>query len=180
MPDPSLPSQILKRDDSYYMRLAIAQAHRAEELNEVPVGAVLVAPSGEIIACACNETISRHDPTAHAEILCLREAGSRINNYRLLDLTLYVTLEPCVMCAMALIHARIGRLVFGTCDLKTGACGSVFDILSDPRHNHHLTVTQGVLKEECAKQLSSFFARRRAEIRKACGLKKASEGAAGV
>lgn len=162
--------------DEYYMRLALAQASLAQSLGEVPVGAVLVDPlNDKVISTGCNRTISNHDPCAHAEILCLKEAGSVLSNYRLLNLTLYVTLEPCAMCAMALIHARVKRIVFGASDLKTGACGSVFSLIDDPRHNHHLEVTCGVLQEECSLMLSNFFKRRRAQIKEAKRLAKLSD-----
>lgn len=160
------------RSDEYYMRLALAQASLAESLGEVPVGAVLVDTlKDRVISVGCNRTISNHDPCAHAEILCLKEAGKVLSNYRLLDLTLYVTLEPCAMCAMALIHARIKKLVFGASDLKTGACGSVFSLISDPRHNHRLEVQGGVLQDECSLMLSNFFKRRRLEIKEVKRLK---------
>lgn len=151
-----------QQEDERWMRHAMLLAARAEACGEVPVGAVLVA-NGELLAEGWNMSISHHDASAHAEMLALRMAGQLRCNYRLLDTTLYVTLEPCCMCAGALVHARIGRLVYGAADLKTGAVQSVFPLLNDPRHNHQIPVTSGVLGEACSLQLSQFFARRRAE-----------------
>ncbi|MBB6056030.1 tRNA adenosine(34) deaminase TadA [Tolumonas osonensis] len=148
--------------DIYWMQYAMQLACRAEEAGEVPVGAVLVL-NNEVIGEGWNLSICQHDPCAHAEIMAIRQAGRKIGNYRLLGATLYVTLEPCVMCAGAMIHSRIERLVYGASDLKTGAAGSVFDVLSDPRHNHVVSVTGGVEAEACSRQLSDFFRRRRAE-----------------
>lgn len=149
-------------EDERWMRHAMLLAARAEACGEVPVGAVLVA-GGELLAEGWNMSITHHDASAHAEMLALRTAGQLRSNYRLLDTTLYVTLEPCCMCAGALVHARIGRLVYGAADLKTGAVQSVFPLLNDPRHNHRIPVTAGVLAEACSLQLSQFFAKRRAE-----------------
>ncbi|WP_024870940.1 tRNA adenosine(34) deaminase TadA [Tolumonas lignilytica] len=148
--------------DSYWINHAIQLARRAEEAGEVPVGAVLVLDN-QIIGEGWNLSISTHDPCAHAEIMAIRAAGEKVGNYRLLNSTLYVTLEPCVMCAGAMIHSRIARLVYGASDLKTGAAGSVFNILNDPRHNHVVEVTAGVCADICGQQLSDFFRRRRAE-----------------
>lgn len=142
------------------MRLALALAGRAEAAGEVPVGALVVL-DGEIIGEGYNAPISRHDPTAHAEIRAMRAAAQRIGNYRLTDASLYVTLEPCVMCAGAMMHARIARLIFGAADPKTGACGSVVDLFSEQRLNHHAQVIGGVLGDECAELLRSFFQARR-------------------
>ena len=150
--------------DEMWMRHAMALALRAEAMGEVPVGAVLVR-GDEVVAEGWNVSITHHDPAAHAEIMALREAGARLGNYRLLETTLYVTLEPCLMCVGAMIHARIGRLVYGASDLKTGAVHSVFPLLGDPRHNHQIPVTAGVLAEECSLQLSRFFQKRRAQIK---------------
>ena len=133
------------KDDEYFMQEALAQAQLAFDCDEVPVGAVLVKDN-QIIARAHNQSITNNDPTAHAEILALREAASVLKNYRLIDTTLYVTLEPCAMCAMALVHARVKYLVFAASDPRTGACGSVFQIASDSNLNHQLNVSQGVLK----------------------------------
>ncbi len=143
------------------MEQAIALACRAKEQGEVPVGAVVVRDD-EVIGEGWNSPISEHDPSAHAEIEALRDAGQRVGNYRLPDATLYVTLEPCVMCAGAIIHARIKRLVFGAYDPKGGAAGSVFDLLpSDARFNHRVASKGGVLQQVCAEQLKSFFKMRR-------------------
>ncbi|WP_028771650.1 tRNA adenosine(34) deaminase TadA [Shewanella waksmanii] len=148
--------------DQYFMALAMEQANEAEARGEVPVGAVLVKDN-EVIATGYNLSISHHDPCAHAEIDCIKAAGKVLSNYRLLDTTLYVTLEPCAMCAGAMVHARIKRLVFGATDQKTGAAGTVLDLVRHSDFNHQLEVTSGVLAEACAEQLSSFFRRRRKE-----------------
>lgn len=148
--------------DIHWMQYAMQLAHRAEDAGEVPVGAVLVL-NNEVIGEGWNLSISNHDPCAHAEIMAIRQGGIKLGNYRLLGATLYVTLEPCVMCTGAMVHSRIERLVYGASDLKTGAAGSVFDVLTDPRHNHVVSVTGGVEAEACSRQLSDFFRRRRAE-----------------
>lgn len=142
------------------MRLALDLARRAETEGEVPVGAVLVR-EGELLAEGCNQPIGHSDPTAHAEILAMRSAGRRLDNYRLVDTTLYVTLEPCPMCVGAMIHARIQRLVYGAPDPKTGAVGGVFDLQAMAHHNHRIDVTGGVLAEECGELLRDFFRSRR-------------------
>jgi len=151
--------------DEDYMQLAIAEAHAAEAAGEVPVGAIIVAPTGEIIARGNNQVLRTSDPTAHAEIVALRAAGLALNNYRLLTpeggCTLYVTLEPCAMCAGAILHARIARLVFAARDPKAGACGSVLSVINHPALNHRVEVTEGILAEECSTMLSSFFRSRR-------------------
>jgi tRNA(Arg) A34 adenosine deaminase TadA len=148
--------------DDHWMRHALALAERAErEHDEVPVGAVLVGPDGELLAEGFNRNISDHDPTAHAEIVAMREAGRRLGNHRLLGCTLYITLEPCAMCAMAMVHARMARVVFGASDPKTGAAGSVFDLLADPRHNHRVQVQGGVLGTEAGARLTAYFRRKR-------------------
>lgn len=144
------------------MRYALSLAKRAQDNNEVPVGAVLVS-QGALIAEGWNHPVASHDPTAHAEIMALRNGGRALNNYRLLDTTLYVTLEPCVMCAGAMVHSRISRLVFGASDGKTGAAGSLLDVPGHPGMNHRIEVTGGVLADECASQLSDFFRLRRAQ-----------------
>jgi tRNA(adenine34) deaminase len=146
--------------DRHYMQRALELARRAEELGEVPVGAVLVEGE-EILAEAWNCPIASHDPTAHAEILVLRAAGERKHNYRLINTTLYVTLEPCGMCALALIHARVERIVFGAQDPKTGALGGAYDIFSVAAHNHRPEVLGGVLAESCTALLQDFFKKRR-------------------
>ena len=148
------------KDDEYFMQEALAQAQLAFDCDEVPVGAVLVKDN-QIIARAHNQSITNNDPTAHAEILALREAASVLKNYRLIDTTLYVTLEPCAMCAMALVHARVKYLVFAASDPRTGACGSVFQIASDSNLNHQLNVSQGVLKLPGSDLLKTFFKNRR-------------------
>ncbi|MCG9720685.1 tRNA adenosine(34) deaminase TadA [Shewanella sp. Isolate7] len=148
--------------DEAYMRQAMALAAEAESRGEVPVGALLVKDD-RVIATGFNLSICRHDASAHAEMECIRAAGQAVENYRLLDTTLYVTLEPCAMCAGAMVHARIARLVYGAADLKTGAAGSVVDLVRSSAFNHQLTVTSGVLAEECGEQLSAFFRRRRQE-----------------
>lgn len=142
------------------MRLALDAAARAKAAGEVPVGAVVVK-DGEVIATGFNQPIGRHDPTHHAEIAALRSASEMLGNYRLPGCTLYVTLEPCVMCAGAMMHARLARVVYGAADPKTGACGSVVDLFAEQRLNHHAEVTGGVLAGECGTMLSSFFAERR-------------------
>ena len=149
--------------DEQWMRLALAKAAAAEALDEVPVGAVLIDADGVLLVAGHNRTVSNSDPCAHAEIEVLRAAGKALGNYRLLGTTLYVTLEPCAMCAMALVHARVKRVVYAAADPKTGACGSVFDLLSDPRHNHKVEVQGGLLCDEAGTRLSAYFkAKRRA------------------
>lgn len=157
--------------DGLHMAEALRQAARAEAAGEVPVGAVLVwhRPDGvdEVIARGRNRPIGDHDPTAHAELVALRKAARLRGNYRLPDCSLYVTLEPCAMCAMALLHARLRRVIWGAADPKTGAAGSVIDLFAEPRLNHQTTVTGGVLAEPCGRILRDFFGRRRAEVRAA-------------
>jgi tRNA(adenine34) deaminase len=143
------------------MRAALACARAAGERGEVPVGALVVGGSGEVLASAGNGPIERRDPTAHAEILALRAAGEKTANYRLPGTTLYVTLEPCAMCASALVHARIARLVIGARDPKSGACGSVIDLVRDPRANHRIDVVEGVLAADASALLKEFFRERR-------------------
>lgn len=146
------------------MQRALAQAKAAEAIDEVPVGAVLVSANGELLAEGHNLTIRGCDPTAHAEINVLREAGRQLGNYRLLDTTLYVTLEPCAMCAMALVHARVKRVVYAAADPKTGACGSVFGLIDDPRHNHRIAVQGGVLGQQAGEMLSAYFKAKRQRV----------------
>jgi tRNA(adenine34) deaminase len=146
--------------DEYFMRLALREAERAVEHNDVPIGAVIVH-DGEVLAAARNERELRQDPTAHAEVLALREAAARLGSWRLLDAVLYVTLEPCAMCAGAIVLARLGRVVFGAWDPKAGAAGSVLDVLREPSLNHRPQVAGGLLAEECGELLSRFFAGRR-------------------
>jgi tRNA(adenine34) deaminase len=147
-------------DDSVFMGLALERAREAGAAGEVPVGAVVVL-EGEVVGRGFNQPIGRHDPTAHAEIMALRDAAIRLGNYRLPGCTLYVTLEPCAMCAGAIMHARIERVVFGARDPKTGAAGSIIDLFAEARLNHHTAVVGGVLAEECGSLLSGFFAARR-------------------
>lgn len=144
------------------MAQAIELAKQAWQEGEIPVGAILVKDE-QIIGQGWNRPISSHDPSAHAEMLAIRDAGQKIGNYRLLGATLYVTLEPCSMCAGLLVHSRIQRLVYGASDLKTGACGSVMDLVRHPQLNHQLEVTGGVLAEPCGELLSEFFRWRRAQ-----------------
>jgi len=155
------------QQDEHYMRLAIAEAHAADAAGEVPVGAIVVAPSGEILSRGNNLVLRTSDPTAHAEIVALRKAGQALHNYRLLTpeggCTLYATLEPCAMCAGAILHARITRLVFATRDPKAGACGSVLSVMNHPALNHRAEVTEGILAEECSTMLTDFFRRRRTQ-----------------
>ena len=150
----------LELNDEYWMRHALQLAKRAWEEGEVPVGAVLVH-NNQVIGEGWNRPIGRHDPTAHAEIMALRQGGLVLQNYRLLDTTLYVTLEPCVMCSGAMIHSRIGTVVYGASDEKTGAAGSLLDVLRHPGMNHQVNVMGGVLAPACSEMLSEFFRMRR-------------------
>jgi tRNA(adenine34) deaminase len=147
--------------DEKYLREAIAEAHAAEAAGEVPVGALIVAPSGEIVARGNNRVLRDQDPTAHAEIVALRAAGQAVANYRLNGCTLYATLEPCAMCAGAILHARIARLVYASPDPKAGACGSVLSVMNHPQLNHKVEVTSGLLADECSALLTNFFVQRR-------------------
>ena len=143
------------------MRLAIVEARAAEAAGEVPVGALVVSPSGEIIARGGNLVLRTSDPTAHAEIVALRAAGIALQNYRLVGCTLYCTLEPCAMCAGAILHARIARLVYAAADPKAGACGSVLSVMNHPSLNHRTEVNAGILSDECGSMLTTFFRARR-------------------
>jgi tRNA(adenine34) deaminase len=147
-------------NDEDYMRAALEQAREAGACGEVPVGAIVVY-EGEIVGRGFNQPIGRHDPTAHAEIMALRDAAARLGNYRLPGCELYVTLEPCVMCTGAIMHARIARVVFGARDPKTGVAGSVLDLFAETRLNHHARVEGGLLADDCGHMLSRFFAARR-------------------
>jgi tRNA(adenine34) deaminase len=155
---------VIFEEDMQHMRAAIEQAELARAAGEVPVGAVLVM-DGEVVGRGFNQPISAHDPTAHAEVMALRDAGLHQANYRLPGSTLYVTLEPCVMCCGAIMHARVERVVFGARDPKTGAAGSVIDLFTEARLNHHAEVQGGLLAEECGTLLSNFFAERRAKAK---------------
>ena len=146
--------------DDYFMRLALREAQAAVDHDDVPIGAVVVH-DGEVIAAAHNERELRADPTAHAEVLALREASRALGSWRVLDTVLYVTLEPCAMCAGAIVLARVPRVVYGTADPKAGAAGSVLDVLAEPKLNHRPEVAGGLLAAECAALLSAFFASRR-------------------
>ncbi len=140
-----------------YMKIALEEAEKAGQKDEVPVGAVLVDKNGEVISQAHNQVICHCDPTAHAEIITLRKAAATIQNYRLLDTTLYVTVEPCVMCMGAIIHARVKQVVFGTPDLKWGGAGSLFDLSKDSRMNHKVEVLEGICHAECKSIIQNFF-----------------------
>ena len=148
--------------DKQFMKRAFELAQQAETIDEIPVGAVVVA-NNKIISEGYNQSITLNDPSAHAEMVAIRQAGSALQNYRLLDCTLYVTLEPCPMCAGLLIHSRIKRVVYATTDLKTGAAGSAFNLLCDEKHNHQIQLSSGIMAQECSQLLSAFFKRRRSE-----------------
>ncbi len=148
--------------DLHWMRHALALAERAErEDDEIPVGALIVDAEGRVVGEGWNRNIGEYDASAHAEIVAMREAGRALSNHRLVGCTLYVTLEPCAMCAMAAVHARIARVVFAASDPKTGAAGSVFDLLADPRHNHRVEVLGGVYADEAGVMLTNYFRRKR-------------------
>jgi tRNA(adenine34) deaminase len=152
---------VTESTDAYFMHKALELARRAEQAGEVPVGAVVVL-GDEIVGEGWNQPIGQNDPSAHAEIMALRDAGKRVGNYRLSGAALYVTLEPCPMCAGAIVHARVARVVFGASDPKGGAVGSVFDLLpSDQRFNHRTDAVGGVCAEQCSRLLSEFFRRKR-------------------
>jgi tRNA(adenine34) deaminase len=155
-----------ERQDEFWMQHALELADKAEQLGEVPVGAVLVA-DGELIAEGWNQVITTNDPTAHAEVVALRNAGQALENYRLVNTTLYVTLEPCPMCAGALVHSRVARVVFAAPDPRTGAAGSVFNLLQAPQLNHQCQITSEVLQNLCADKIRQFFKRRRQEQKQA-------------
>jgi tRNA(adenine34) deaminase len=151
---------IATNEDAVWMRLALEQARLAAEAGEVPVGAVIVK-DGEFVGQGQNRNLRDNDATAHAEIVALREAGSRLKNHRLPGCVMYSTVEPCAMCAGAMVHARLARLVYGAADPKAGAAGSVLEVLNHPRLNHRMEVTSGMLQEECSELLRSFFQARR-------------------
>jgi tRNA(adenine34) deaminase len=148
------------QQDNDYMKIALEEAQKALDKDEVPVGAIVVL-EGKILARAYNSPITSSDPSAHAEMLALRQAAAAIGNYRLTGAELYVTLEPCIMCAGAILQARLARVIFGARDPKTGAVASLYEILSDARFNHKVEVTEGILKEECGEILSRFFRQKR-------------------
>ena len=158
------------------MDLALDEARRAEAAGEVPVGAVIVSADGNIVARGFNQSVSSHDPTAHAEIVALREASRNLSDYRLTGLTMFCTVEPCVMCAGALVHARIARLVYGAADPKAGACGSVLDVIGEKRLNHSVPVTHGVLEAECGELLRQFFRRKRKSALRLAGRQDGPNG----
>ena len=158
-------------EDIRWMEHALMLAEHAEAAGEVPVGACVVH-NGEVVGEGWNTPIIDNDPSAHAEMQAVRRAAKKLSNYRIIDTTLYVTLEPCSMCAGMLVHARVGRVVFGARDAKTGAAGSVMNLLQHPALNHHIDVTAEVLSEQCAEKISAFFKRRREEKRKAKQAKK--------
>lgn len=152
----------MSETDVLLMTRALALAERAmHEDDEIPVGALVVSADGTVVGEGWNRNIAEHDPSAHAEIVAMRRAGTALGNHRLIGCTLYVTLEPCAMCAMAMIHARVARVVFGAFDPKTGAAGSVFDLLGDTRHNHRIEVTGGVLADVAGPMLTNYFRRKR-------------------
>ena len=155
---------MIEYSDEYWMAQALMLADKAEAEGEIPVGAIVVQDD-KIIAQGWNRSICTHDPSAHAEMLAIRSAGQHLKNYRMLDCTLYVTLEPCSMCAGLLVHSRIKRLVYGADDAKTGAVNSVINLVQHSQFNHHIEVTSGVLALECGNKLSAFFKRRRKEIK---------------
>ena len=166
---------IATEEDIMWMRHALTLADKAESIGEVPVGACVVL-NGELIGEGFNTPITDNDPSAHAELRAVKEAAAAVQNYRLIDATLYVTLEPCSMCAGMLVHARVKRVVFGAKDAKTGAAGSVMTLLQHPALNHQLEVVSGVLADECANKLSDFFRKRRKEIKAAKKAKRLLEG----
>lgn len=148
--------------DQHFMQRAFSLAQQAEQQGEIPVGAVVVY-KGNIIGEGYNQSISLNDPSAHAEMLAIRQAANYLDNYRLLGCTMYVTLEPCPMCAGLTVHSRISRLVFASCDHKTGSAGSVFNLVNNDKLNHQTLIEQGILEQQCSELLSAFFKRRRAE-----------------
>lgn len=150
------------QQDIYWMNYALALADKAEQQGEIPVGAVVVVDN-QLVGEGWNQSICLHDPSAHAEMLAIRQAGQQIQNYRMVDATLYVTLEPCPMCAGLLVHSRIARLVYGATDYKTGAAGSVMNLLSHAQLNHQVEVVGGIEEQKCGEKISAFFRQRRAQ-----------------
>ncbi len=165
----------LDKSPEYFMARALELARTAYSIGEIPVGCVITDEEGNLIAEGYNRTISDNDPTAHAEIVALRAAGVKLSNYRLPLLNLYVTLEPCCMCSGAIIHSRIKSVFYGASDPKTGACGSVFNVLNDARHNHTVMIQGGIMADECSEILSKFFKERREYHRRVKALKAQSE-----
>jgi tRNA(adenine34) deaminase len=155
-----MPTDFLSKDQELMLE-AMAEARAAEAAGEVPVGAIILSAAGEVIARGANRVLRDSDPTAHAEIVALRSAGAALGNYRLLGCTLYSTLEPCSMCAGAILHARVARLVYAAADPKAGACGSVIAVMNHPSLNHRVELVEGVLAEECGKMLTDFFRAKR-------------------
>jgi len=154
----------MKMKHEYFMKFALDEAERARQHDEIPIGAVLTSLDGEILSSAWNQTIRQHDPTAHAEILALRKAAKRIKNYRLLDTILYVTLEPCIMCMGAIVHARVKQVVFGAYDLKWGGAGSVINLAKEDTLNHKVEIVSGVCESDCRKMIQTFFQEKRKSV----------------
>lgn len=173
--DGAVLPQAITEADLRHMRAALDQANNAWALGEVPVGAVVVK-DGVVIATGFNQPIGKHDPTAHAEIMALRRAAEKLGNYRLPGCELYVTLEPCVMCSGAMMHARLARVVYGAADPKTGACGSVVNLFEQGKLNHHTALLGGVMAEECGQLLKEFFAMRREQVKQQRLLDAAAQG----
>lgn len=160
------------KTDEYWMAQAIELAKQAEAENEIPVAAIVVKDN-QLVTSAYNQSIQLHDASAHAEVLAIRKAGQVLNNYRLVDCDLYVTLEPCPMCAGLLVHSRIKRLIYAASDAKTGACGSILNLVNHPQLNHQIDTTSGILSDRASAQISAFFKRRRAEIKQQKKARKA-------
>jgi tRNA(adenine34) deaminase len=154
----------MNKKHTEFMKLALNEAKKAGQKSEVPIGAVLVAESGNILSASHNQTISLTDPTAHAEIIALRKAGQKIQNYRLLNTTLYVTIEPCIMCMGAIIHARVSRVVFGAHDPRWGAAGSLYNIAHDIRLNHRPEIITGICEDDCRTLIQNFFREKRIQV----------------
>ncbi|MFO7560428.1 MAG: tRNA adenosine(34) deaminase TadA [Desulfobacterales bacterium] len=154
----------VKMKHEYFMKRALNEAEKARQHDEVPVGAVLISSDGEILSCAWNQTIHKHDPTAHAEILALRKAAQKIKNYRLLDTILYVTLEPCIMCMGAIVHARVKQVVFGAYDLKWGGAGSILNLATEEKLNHNVEIVSGVCESDCRNIIQTFFREKRKSV----------------
>jgi len=150
-----------------YMKIALGEAEKAYEKGEIPIGAMIITNDGRILGKSHNETITRNDPTAHAEILALRQAAETVNNYRLIETKMYVTIEPCLMCAGALIHARVEEIIFGAFDPKWGALKSLYQVGEDDRLNHQIKVTSGILESDCGEIIQRFFEERRGDKKEA-------------